>query len=319
MLLGCLAYCVPICLVPLYDRYVIGVLPLLLCLMAISANRLPQRVQRRRLVLAACVLAPYMLFSVAGVRDYLAWNRLRWEALRTLMKEQSISPAQIDGGYEFNGWYGYRADYRPSAAKSWWWVHDDQYLVAAGPVERYETVREFAYSRWLPPRQAQILLLRRLPGGGAEKGDAQMTFRFKHVRDGADAAGGVPAPGGIRRWEVPLWCACCSSWQLPITYAAIRCAETSQSILTTWDGQFYYAILRSAVFDHDADLRNELRLLTPSAATDPSSGRNAGRYNGSGVGEVALQIHHRMGRGGFAGLFAGSRLGRPAGGAGQRI
>ena len=86
------------------------------------------------------------------------------------MKDQSIPPAQIDGGYEFNGWYCYSADYRPPPAKSWWWVHDDQYLVAAGPVEGYETVREFGYSRWLPPRRARILLLRRLPGGGREKG-----------------------------------------------------------------------------------------------------------------------------------------------------
>ncbi len=170
VLVGCLAYCKPICLVPLFDRYVIGVLPLLLCLMALSASRLSPCVQRRRLAIAACVLAPYMLFSVAGTRDYLTWNKLRWEVLRTLTQDQSIPPTQIDGGYEFNGWYGYDAAYRPPPAKSWWWIHDDQYLVSVGPVEGYETAREVQYSRWLPPREARVLLLRRLPAAERPKG-----------------------------------------------------------------------------------------------------------------------------------------------------
>ena len=59
-----------------------------------------------------------------------------------------------------------------------------------------------------------------------------------------------------------------------VMYAAIRWRQESQSILSGWDREFYYAILRSAVFDHDADLRNELALLTPSAAKDPSWGAN---------------------------------------------
>jgi hypothetical protein len=103
---------------------------------------------------------------------------------------------------------------------------------------------------------------------------------------GADVTAGLPAPGRIRRWEILLWCAMLPLMAVPMTYAAIRCAQESQSMLEGWDGQFYYAILRSAVFDHNADLRNELRLLTPSAAKDPAWGADLDRITDPVSGQL---------------------------------
>jgi hypothetical protein len=170
VLAGFAAYCVPICLVALYDRYVIGVLPLLLCGMALSANRLSGWVQRRRLAVAVCLLAPYVLFSVAATRDYLTWNRLRWEALRAVMRDERAGPSEIDGGIEFNGWYCYDANHPPPVGKDRPFVADDRYMVSLGPVAGYEVVREYPFYRWLPPQEARILLLRRLSAVGREKG-----------------------------------------------------------------------------------------------------------------------------------------------------
>ena len=44
----------------------------------------------------------YATVVVAATHDYLAWNRTRWMATRTLI-EAGVLPRQIDGGYEFNG------------------------------------------------------------------------------------------------------------------------------------------------------------------------------------------------------------------------
>lgn len=45
------------------------------------------------------------LFSVLALQDYLAWTRARWTALETLRTEFNAPLDEINGGYEFNGWY----------------------------------------------------------------------------------------------------------------------------------------------------------------------------------------------------------------------
>ena len=39
--------------------------------------------------------------------DYLAWNRVRWQALDQLVRAENIAPSRIDGGFEFNGQHHY--------------------------------------------------------------------------------------------------------------------------------------------------------------------------------------------------------------------
>ena len=103
----------------------------------------------------------YAGVSVAATHDYLAWNRMRWMATRLLM-ESGISPTQIDGGYEFNGWYLSDPNYKRKADKSWWWVNDDEYVIASGPLSGYQELQRFVFQRWLLFGNASVVILHRV-------------------------------------------------------------------------------------------------------------------------------------------------------------
>jgi hypothetical protein len=97
-------------------------------------------------------------------RDYLAWNRLRWVALNELTQYRRVPPADIDGGFEFNGLYLYDPawnDVGTNEGRSWWWVKGDTYQVSFGPIAEYNAVREYTYYRWLPPGSQRIMVLRK--------------------------------------------------------------------------------------------------------------------------------------------------------------
>jgi len=98
-------------------------------------------------------------FSLAATHDYLSWNRARWKALNHLVHEKHISPRSIDGGFEFNGWHNYDPQYRYQAGKSWWWVHQDDYIISFGPITGYQKVETYHYSRWLPGGKGKIFIL----------------------------------------------------------------------------------------------------------------------------------------------------------------
>lgn len=100
------------------------------------------------------------LCSITATHDYLSWNRARWSALDSLTTELNISPAQIDGGFEFNGWH------RPGPleygkAKSWWWVAQDEYCVTFGPLDGYQCVKKIPFCRWLPPVSDSLCILKK--------------------------------------------------------------------------------------------------------------------------------------------------------------
>ena len=95
-------------------------------------------------------------FTVAATHDYLAWNRARWVALRELMEVDGVTPAEIDGGFEFNGFYRYGL---PSSPGKGMWVEDDRYIVTHGPVPGYRTMRSYPYRRWIAPPDGAIYVL----------------------------------------------------------------------------------------------------------------------------------------------------------------
>ncbi|MBN1994487.1 MAG: glycosyltransferase family 39 protein [Anaerolineae bacterium] len=161
LLSACLIYCLPIVISGFFDRYLLPLAPLLAAVLAISMRTLQSRPQPIWTTLALLLICLYASFSIAATHDYLAWNRTRWVALQTLMTNDHLPPAEIDGGFEFNGWYLYYADYVPDPSKSWWWVHNDRYLVTMGPVAGYELVRQYSFQRWLPPEPGYIFILRR--------------------------------------------------------------------------------------------------------------------------------------------------------------
>ena len=146
----------------LFDRYLLIFLPLVVLLIA-AAKYTQTDVQKSRSVVPIVVLVLYAAFSVGATHDYLDWNRTRWVALHDLVNVNNISPQKIDGGYEFNGWFLYDKNYKQSRTKSWWWVVDDEYVLAAGPLPGYTEVKRYPVNRWLNLTASDIIVLRRMP------------------------------------------------------------------------------------------------------------------------------------------------------------
>jgi len=109
------------------------------------------------------------IFSVGATHDYLAWNRTRWQALSDL-QQKGISPHEIDGGYEFNGWYlfdpndTYSINNTPNPTepgKSRWFVDRDDYMITIGPIKNYEILDHYPVERWFPFSPGFIFVLRK--------------------------------------------------------------------------------------------------------------------------------------------------------------
>ena len=144
-----------------FDRYLLFLVPLgiAIVILLVSNVSLGQAGPAFRTV-AIASLVLYGTFSIAGTHDYLSWNRARWQALNNLAAER-VTPIDIDGGFEFNGWYLYDLDYIPRLKKSWWWVFRDDFMVTFGPVPEFTEIRRYPFRRWLPPGEGNILVLRR--------------------------------------------------------------------------------------------------------------------------------------------------------------
>ena len=146
----------------LFDRYL---LPLML-IVALALPAMGERVaalrwRRAGYAFAGIFLVGSACFSVISTHDFLAWNRTRWMALHDLMHEDGVTPRRIDGGYEFNGWFLYDPRYEPHDEKSWWWVDDDEFMIAAGPMPGYRIERRLVVDRWWKGTTPDVFVLRR--------------------------------------------------------------------------------------------------------------------------------------------------------------
>lgn len=166
LLLALLIYMAPPLIAGLFDRYMIPVVAL--AAGAIAAY-LPRDVfvgttrtsLNFRLFCALTLMLAMGWMAVAGTHDYLAAHRAKWVLLNGLMKE-GISPESIDGGFEFNGYTLYDDHYKPSPDKSWWWVKEDEYQLAYGPMPGLTIEKQATYRRWITGgTQGSIYLLRK--------------------------------------------------------------------------------------------------------------------------------------------------------------
>lgn len=139
-----------------FDRYFFQLLPFLLILM------MPQKGFSYRKPLYRIAFSLVFLqaaFSIAATRDYLSWNRARWQALNYLTTVKNVHPGRIDGGFEFNGWH--KPGPRDNGPwKSWWWVDRDDYVIAFGDLPNFTKEKGFAYIRWLPPGVDSVYILK---------------------------------------------------------------------------------------------------------------------------------------------------------------
>jgi hypothetical protein len=149
------------------DRYLLYLVALAICvvtqLASIIRSDKPELLFR---TLAVTSLVIGGAFSIAGTHDYLTWNRVRWQALNDLATEQGVTADDVDGGYEFNGWYLYASHYHATPEKSWWYVVRDDFMVTFGSVPNFSEYRCYSFRRWLPPAQGKLLVLRKTTASG---------------------------------------------------------------------------------------------------------------------------------------------------------
>jgi hypothetical protein len=89
----------------------------------------------------------------------MAWNRARWAANNDLQKAGIAGPANLDGGFEYNGLFSYDPSYQRSDGKSWWWIDKDDYQITFGPIDGMKIVKDYPYETLLPPAKRSILVL----------------------------------------------------------------------------------------------------------------------------------------------------------------
>jgi hypothetical protein len=156
------AYLGPFVVTDFGDRYLAYALPFVFVLWAgVFDGAQPAPAWQRGVALAWIAVA--LLLGAAATRDYFAWNRARWDALRDLERGGATAEA-IDGGFEYNALRRFRSsDVRSPAGKSWYWVNDDRYVVALGPIAGYREVRSTPVAHWLPRSPARIVVLERNP------------------------------------------------------------------------------------------------------------------------------------------------------------
>jgi len=148
-------YFTPFALVGFYDRYL---LPLMM-LIPLAAIALKIEKTHLHTILSSILLLLMASFSIAATHDYLAWNRTRWVVLQNLVVEKNIPTSQIDGGFEFGGWYNFHEiEVEIAPRKSWWWVEDDLYVLAFNPLPEYETIEVYE-SHTLLKKKVQLFLL----------------------------------------------------------------------------------------------------------------------------------------------------------------
>lgn len=142
-----------------FDRYFIFALVPLMMVLAHGRSNPPGKEDWPAFGAAILLTLAFGAFSVGATHDYLAWNRARWNAGRDLLR-QGVSSKHINGGFEFNGWYGYNPS-RPLESLESLWTHGDEYLISFGPVNGYSEVRRYPYRRWMPWGQGRVVVLRR--------------------------------------------------------------------------------------------------------------------------------------------------------------
>jgi hypothetical protein len=147
----------------LFDRYFLPLYPFILALVIPDKDfDIPGKVKS----FVKVFIIGVALFSIAGTHDYYSWSRARWMATTYLTDEKKIPASMIDGGFEFNGWNArqhLKRNYGTPYSRSFWFVEDDQYLVAFDTFNCYCKVKGFPFSTILPSKQDSVFILSRKP------------------------------------------------------------------------------------------------------------------------------------------------------------
>ena len=142
-----------------HDRYLIPVIAFFIIWQTADwPGGFPARPSRPAWALSAIMVVCLGLFSILGTHDFMATRRAATEAHEYLLKDLRVDPCDVDGGFEFNGYHCHREDFDPHPNLSWWWVSQEDNLVALGEIPGYKTVKKFPFHRLMGPDGAVFVL-----------------------------------------------------------------------------------------------------------------------------------------------------------------
>ena len=158
----------------IYDRYLEILFPGMACLVAVRRTE-----SNLHWTAGMAAVALYGLVSVGLVHDWFSWNSARWELGRQALA-QSIEPIDIEGGFEWNGWFACADPDRPMPMPNFHAQLDDQstlvlpfsrvffpqvtgrYALAFNQPPNSSVVTSKRYSLWLSPSPRDFLFVRHL-------------------------------------------------------------------------------------------------------------------------------------------------------------
>jgi hypothetical protein len=127
-----------------FDRYFIPQITVVIILIA-SMNK--NQVGTHKPVMVLLLLFFYV--SVLGTRDYLTWNRIRWEAYNDLQQNENLVADDVNAGFEVNCW---------NDRKETWWsdylsVDHFNYLIQFKKENGFKVYKQYQFQRYLPYRK----------------------------------------------------------------------------------------------------------------------------------------------------------------------
>lgn len=139
-----------------FDRYTL--LPaFLIVLLLISDHPV---IPVRGIITGMVLLAGTYGLNLIKETDFFNWQKARWKAIDYLHRK-GVTAADMDGGFEYHGWYKPTEEY-PDDGRSWWWVKRDTYLVTTKKeVDGYVQDTVFRYQNILPYKTKRIFVLQR--------------------------------------------------------------------------------------------------------------------------------------------------------------
>ena len=156
LLIFCLIYVlIHLFAINYYERYF-----LLIYFVAVAVAMMFVNINKRTRIMAGTLLFVLYVLSIIMVHDYFSWNRARFRAANQLLK-QGVKPSEMDAGYEFTGWYNYDDTMNNYVGKSFWWVKDDNYIIAFNKLAGTNVIGKESYSRWIDKSWQYIYVLKK--------------------------------------------------------------------------------------------------------------------------------------------------------------
>jgi len=145
-----------------FDRYLLTLLPWFILAAVFAAK--DRKFSRPAAVLALALMAAV---SWAGVKDYLQWNRAKWDL--ALKPGHGLAPGEIVNGFDYEAWFNYEKNIaylktmKPlKLIDEWDWQRMTPYkaMISFGRRADLDTMDEQEYDTPLSSRKGVVYLLR---------------------------------------------------------------------------------------------------------------------------------------------------------------